>query len=424
MLNNIKTTNLIVEAQVIGKEQNHDSHNSEYETVTLAVKDIIERKLESKTIEIEYYLNQISDDIYITPKFELGKNYILILHRSENNKFSLLGGDLGKYLVEGNKINNVSLSKNEFNSLLKRVQNNNNNTVNDLTILNDIAGEMDGPLKLDGEFAIIHPAFHNKPKGNTIIFYINPSGAKDKNGNQLSFNQVYNVISNAISSWNSTSCSYTVFSLSATQYNGSRINGNGISTITFESIYGLSNGKGDPPSLTSEITEFDIILNGALRWNTESTYPSNFPTYSAPNYFPYLSYPTIGPVDLQDVSTHELGHAVGLAHIYGYNFTMKPTDYTVNNWWTNTSRRALGWGDVAGKIYMDPDFSTSSTQPSSKMLLSNNSDVIFNGSLTVPSGYYLEIESGKYLAFASGASLTINGTLKANGQAFPNNVFL
>ncbi|NWF88202.1 MAG: hypothetical protein HXY50_01935, partial [Ignavibacteriaceae bacterium] len=274
-----------------------------------------------------------------------------------------MGGDLGKFLVAEDKINVLNIRKEEFVFVLHRIRNN-IQTDFDLDMLNDLAGEMMGPIKLNGEFAIIHPDFHNKPKGQTITFRINPAEAKDKYGNQLTFSQIYNVINNAISAWNSVSCSYTVFNLSSTPYSGSRINGDGISTISFE--LWESNGGGDPPSLYSEINEYDIIFNKLLRWNTDNTYPINYDTYSAPPWDPYLTHPSIGPVDLQDVATHEFGHAVGLANLDKlsiYDYTMRITNYDIDDWWEKTSRRNLSTGDKAGKIYMDPDFSTTLTQP-------------------------------------------------------------
>lgn len=170
-LNNVRTANLIITTQVVEKEQKIDTHNSKFETVRLIVKDIIEGNTKNDTIKISYYLNQIRDELFVIPKFEKGEDYVLVLYQDKNEGHTLLGGELVKFHLGTDKVNNVNFTKSELVSLLKRIRNNIQSD-EDLITLNDLAVEMDGRLKLDGEFAIIHPKTKLKPlvqEGNELF---------------------------------------------------------------------------------------------------------------------------------------------------------------------------------------------------------------------------------------------------------------
>jgi parallel beta-helix repeat protein len=267
--------------------------------------------------------------------------------------------------------------------------------------------------------------------GTTIEFHINPAGALDKDGNQLSFQAVKNAIQRAVNTWNDVPHSYATFTVSDVEYTGSRNNSDHVSTITFEpfgtgtEIWELATGACYTNHNYSELTVIHVVdiafCNGTimgddwrpLRWNTDSTYPSTYPLYPCP-YPPSMTgidpSPDIGPIDLEDVAVHELGHGVGLSDRDRNYYSMQATHYELAEWWKKTWRRSLEVGDKAGKIYQDPDFPGSATQANSKVLLSSRATTTLNGAFTVPSGYTLYSEGGKTLSFTNGAALVINGT--------------
>ena len=82
--------------------------------------------------------------------------------------------------------------------------------------------------------------------------------------------------------------------------------------------------------VTKQIVEFDMVFNTFYQWGT--TGASN-------------------QMDLQNIATHELGHAVGLADLYRSN-TDKETMYGYSNF-GDTAKRDLYLGDQAGivKLY-------------------------------------------------------------------------
>ncbi|MDI6767702.1 MAG: T9SS type A sorting domain-containing protein [Bacteroidota bacterium] len=154
-----------------------------------------------------------------------------------------------------------------------------------------------------------------------------------------------------------------------------------------------------------------------LRWNTSVNYPVSYPTYTSP----YNCSQSIGPVDLEDVAAHELGHGVGLGHVSAAfsMYTLRYTDYNATKWWEKTWRRTLETGDKAGKIYQAPDFTSGGSQANSKILLSNPSIVTIAGNFTVNSGQYFEVEAGKTLKFSAPGTgmITSYGEFKTSGTS-------
>ena len=78
-------------------------------------------------------------------------------------------------------------------------------------------------------------------------------------------------------------------------------------------------------AFTGQISDFDIVLNTQFSWST----------MGAP-----------GQMDVQDIATHELGHAIGLGDLYAAK-DCALTMYGYSNF-GETFKRTLGRGDILG----------------------------------------------------------------------------
>lgn len=107
----------------------------------------------------------------------------------------------------------------------------------------------------------------------------------------------------------------------------------GLNTVTFEHTSG-GPGYVSIHSRSRTLVEFDVHINAAYGWMTDTTCPTH----------------DCGAFDVQNVMTHEIGHVVGLYHVGEEAqrlLTMRGGSVT-GSYVDEIAKRDLGAGDVLG----------------------------------------------------------------------------
>ena len=99
-------------------------------------------------------------------------------------------------------------------------------------------------------------------------------------------------------------------------------------TIAFAVVWGIFGG----PPFARELVEWDMVFNDAFTWSKDAT-------------------GSTAEMDFENIATHELGHAVGLADLY--NDACSDQTMYGYSWEGDTQKRDLASGDIAGiqKLY-------------------------------------------------------------------------
>jgi len=232
--NVIKNSQLIVEAKVNSVSTEKDKYKANNDLVNVEIIEVIKGNIEQKNLSIKYPIDVFINGIWENPNFKEGETFIAILFYDQDNYWIPVGGRFGKFLVNNGKIGKSEIEKEKFKKDIKDLVQGKIETI-ELPYDSNLESEESDLSKLNGEFFIT--AQGQYPSAQVVEFKLNPSGALDKDGNQLSFSAVRSALQRAFDTWNSVNHSYPTFSISTTQYNGSRNSEDAISTITFELLW-------------------------------------------------------------------------------------------------------------------------------------------------------------------------------------------
>lgn len=145
-------------------------------------------------------------------------------------------------------------------------------------------------------------------------------------------------------------------------------------------------------------TAVDILMNNnpGVSWHFGSTPPGSH---------------TTGNVDFVEVLAHELGHGLGMAHTTQTNSIM-------HGGYSNRtgSVRGMNDGNKAANVFQHSITSLTGTLPARPIILSASADNFnVSGTLTIPIGGKLQINSGKILSVPEYSSIISYGVLNLDG---------
>jgi hypothetical protein len=249
-------------------------------------------------------------------------------------------------------------------------------------------------------------AGHRYSKNNFPNFFINANGTPD-------CEEEFTAIQSALQTWNNINTTYVNFSYGGTtQINTRAYDGTNLIMWVesgwrsiFPGSYAIAVATTWYNTYTGLSYESDILFNGQdFLWSDNGAQ---------------------NRMDVQNIATHEIGHVVGLADLYGEEDTEK-TMYAWSNY-GETKKRNLHFDDEDGARYINFDPQTSGTlQESQIWIVSLNGDNInLLNNLLIPPGksltlksdlkinftgsYKLLVEGGFYSLGTSGQPVTING---------------
>ena len=235
-------------------------------------------------------------------------------------------------------------------------------------------------------------------KGSVNIqFRINPTGARDAEGQAIPFDTLKTVVADALNAWSSIDDTDITFTVHPDSFPDMWSSPDSFSTITFETgpLWADANPRSN--------SEADIRLNPSKEWA--------------------LPGQNRGKGDLLLLKTlaHEFGHVVGLGDLGDnciagchHGDDADPIEANNNLMW-HTGENALDEietpqdGDKAGAVFCCP-------KPSGTLQFNElwHSGLRITSDVTIPYGKTLEIKPYSVIYFDSGVTLTVNGTLKTN----------
>jgi hypothetical protein len=355
-------------------------------------------------------------------KFEVGEQVVVFLVQ-DHGSWEIAGAFQGKFSVVEDRIENTTISVNDFIRFIQEFLDGQRSGIGlRLQGSFDKSGSTRVPLEVSqapcgGGYSQPYSWLYYygcnssygyirwPDSGIPPTIYINPTGALDKNGNQLTFNQVKGAIERAFRSWANVPESYINFQIysSASGYQWGCDN---VCVISWRNDLGQNVGGRtfyfywDANGYT---TAADIAFSTLYRWNADDpNYPSNCDE-SDPN----------APKDIEDVAAHEIGHFWGLAHVSDPTATMYASSHRCD-----TLRRALAIGDMEGAAFLNREASGTISSNVTWCSGSLAAQIHVVGNVTVASGAALTIDPGAIVKFSPGTSLTVNGTVSANSVTF------
>jgi hypothetical protein len=235
-----------------------------------------------------------------------------------------------------------------------------------------------------------------------IVIYINPTGARDQNNNSLTFANAQPPVDRACQEWTNVSLSYIAFGSS--QQASETVGNDGKSVISWDDLPTDVGGWIDNWYLDGNgyTIECDIVLNTDYKWNTDYNYPTPCDEINDPK-------------DLQDVITHELGHLLGLNDLRPDDSSEQTMYYRSSR--CETKRRTLEAGDKEGAVFLNREASGTISSNVTWCSGTPAAQIHVIGNATVASGAALTINPRAIVKSSSGTSLTVNGTLNAQGTS-------
>lgn len=233
-------------------------------------------------------------------------------------------------------------------------------------------------------------------KGSVNIqFRINPTGAKNAEGQAIPFVTLKTVVTDALNAWSSIDDTDIIFTVHPDSFPGMWSSPDGFSTITFE------NGPLWAEANIRSSSEADILLNPSNEWALPGQNRGK------------------GDLLLFKTLAHEFGHVVGLDDLGNnceagchHGDDADPLAARYNLMW-HTGDTAIDSietpqdGDKAGAVYSCP-------KPSGTLQFNEvwHSGMRITSDVTIPHGKTLEIEPYQVITFDSDVTLTVEGTLK------------